>query len=80
MSSEGTVAEAPPGYIINLVNPEYIGYHLVVCAFITAGLSGLFLCLRLYTRKFLALGLGWDDSWIVCAWVCSLYSKLGLDK
>lgn len=73
MSSEGTVAQAPPGYTINLVNPEYIGHQLIVCAVITAGLSGIFLVLRLYTRKFLAQGLGWDDFCIVCAWVCSLY-------
>jgi hypothetical protein len=73
MSSEGTVAQAPPGYTINLVNPEYIGYHLVVSAVITTGLSSFFLGLRLYTRKFLARGLGWDDWWIFCAWVCALY-------
>ncbi len=71
MSSEGTVSPAPPGYTINLVDPEYIGYQLVITSVVSAGLSGLFLGLRLYTRKFIVRSLGWDDWWIVCAWVCS---------
>jgi hypothetical protein len=71
MSPESPVSPAPAGYTINLINPEYIGYQLVVTSIVSAGLPGLFLGLRLYTRKFIGSNLGWDDWWIVCAWVCS---------
>jgi hypothetical protein len=73
MSSQGTIREPPPGYTINLVNPEYIGYQLVITSIVSAGLSSLFLGLRLYTRKFIVGNLGWDDWWIVCAWVCIVW-------
>jgi hypothetical protein len=72
-----TVRPPPPGYTIDLVNPEYIGYQLVIAAIVSAGLSTLFLLLRLYTRKLIVKSLGWDDFWIVSAWVCYL---LNLDR
>jgi hypothetical protein len=65
-SEEGTVAPAPPGYVSH---SEYIGLQLVACAAITAVLSTLFLGLRMYTRKFLVRNFGWDDWWILLAWV-----------
>lgn len=69
MSSQGTVSTAPLGYTINLVDPEYIGYRLVISSTVCTGLSGVFLCLRLYTRKLLVRSLGWDDGWMILAWV-----------
>jgi hypothetical protein len=72
-----TVRPPPPGYIIDLVHPEYIGYQLVIVAIISASLSTFFLLLRLYTRKLILKSLGWDDFWIVLAWVCYL---LNLDR
>jgi hypothetical protein len=75
-SSDGliTVRPPPPGYTINLVNPEYIGYQLVIVAIVSASLSTFFLLLRLYTRKLIVKSLGWDDFWIVFAWVCYLWN------
>jgi hypothetical protein len=73
-SSEGpiTARPPPPGYTIDLVHPEYIGYQLVIVAIVSASSSTFFLLLRLYTRKLIVKSLGWDDFWIVSAWVCYL--------
>jgi hypothetical protein len=73
-----TVRPPPPGYTIDLVHPEYIGYQLVIVAIVSASLSTFFLLLRLYTRKLIVKSLGWDDFWIVLAWVCCLLNLDGV--
>ena len=82
MSSSGgpiTVSPPPPGYTIDLVNPEYIGYQLVIVAIVSAALSTFVLLLRLYTRKLIVKSLGWDDFWIVLAWVGYLFNLDGVE-
>jgi hypothetical protein len=64
-----TAAAPPPGYEVNLINPEYIGYQLVAVSVVFASMSTVVVALRLYTRKFLVKSLGWDDLWISLAWV-----------
>ena len=66
-----TVAPAPPGYT-SLVNPEYIGHQLVVVSVVCTALSTIFVLLRLYTRQVIVRNMGWDEFWIICAWVCFL--------
>jgi hypothetical protein len=61
---------APPGYV-SFVNPEYVGYKLVIVSTVCAGLSTIFVLLRLWARRMLVWSIGWDDFWIVLAWVCS---------
>jgi len=73
-----TARPPPPGYTIDLVHPEYIGYQLVIVAIVSASSSTFFLLLRLYTRKLILKSLGWDDFWIVLAWVCYLLNLDGV--
>jgi hypothetical protein len=43
-------------------------------------LSTLILALRLYSRQFITKKLGWDDAFIVAAWVHLLSSTFVLQK
>ena len=64
-----TMATAPPGYTINLVNPPWIGYQLVTTAGICMAMSTSLLSLRLLTRKLVLQSVRWDDFLITVAWV-----------
>jgi hypothetical protein len=69
------MATAPPGFVIDLVNPPWIGYQLVTTAGICMALSTILLFLRLMTRKMLLRSLGWDDLLITIAWVSTTCSN-----
>jgi hypothetical protein len=66
---------APPGYT-SFVNPESDGSKLVIVSIVCASLSTICVLLRLYTRQMMVWSVGWDDFWIVCAWVCSSEAQL----
>jgi len=48
-------------------------------AIVSAALSTFVLLLRLYTRKLIVKSLGWDDFWIVLAWVGYLFNLDGVE-
>lgn len=68
-----TMATAPPGFVIDLVNPPWIGYQLVTTAGCCMAFSTVLLGLRLMTRKMVLRSLGYDDLLITLAWVSCLF-------
>jgi len=51
----------PPGVTPNLINPESVGYRLVIVAAVFPVVTGVFLALRLYTAHFLLKRWHLDD-------------------
>jgi hypothetical protein len=70
------IMAAPPplGEVVNLVNPPSVAYELVDGSILLIVLPTVFLAARLCTRKWIVKALGWDDFWIVCAWVSTAKS------
>lgn len=58
--------------------PEDVGPYLVRVIWVLAGLSGLFLGLRLYSKLWRGRPLWWDDHFLVAAWVSSTAFCAGL--
>lgn len=52
---------APPGTIINHVNPISIGQKIVISNPLLATLAFIFVCLRLFVRWRVVKVLGWED-------------------
>lgn len=49
--------------------PEDVGPYLLRVIWALAGISGLFLALRLYSKLYRRRPLWWDDCFLVAAWV-----------
>lgn len=65
-----SMAGSPPaGETINLIDPYYEGYKLVITLIILSCVSFAFTILRLYTRKTVARALGKDDYFLISAWI-----------
>jgi hypothetical protein len=76
LESSAPIMAAPPplGQVVNLVNPPSVAYELMDGSILLIVLPTVFLIARLCTRKWIVKGLGWDDFWIVCAWVSTAMS------
>lgn len=51
----------PPGVTPNLENPESIGYRIIIVAAVFPAITGVFLCIRLYTAQFILKRWHTDD-------------------
>jgi hypothetical protein len=72
VSSAPIMAASPPlGEVVNLVNPPSVAHELVDGSILLIVLPTVFMIARLCTREWIVKALGWDDFWIVCAWVCT---------
>jgi hypothetical protein len=51
----------PPGVIPNFVNPDSQDTATIVLHTVCLTLTTFFIVMRVYTRHFISLWLGWDD-------------------
>jgi hypothetical protein len=51
----------PPGVVPNFINPESVGYRLIVAAIMCPAIALVFLLLRLYTKLCILKKLLLDD-------------------
>lgn len=51
----------PPGVVPNFKNPESLADSVIIVNSIFLALMLVFLTIRIYTKQFIAHGLGWDD-------------------
>ncbi|KXJ93644.1 hypothetical protein Micbo1qcDRAFT_193051 [Microdochium bolleyi] len=72
-----TLLAAPPGYVVNLENPQRskVIEHYVVCG-IGGTLAFLALAQRYYTKIFLLKGLHLDDAFMFLGWVTSVATQV----
>lgn len=68
-STEKMAALPPLGETVILVNPPSVAYQVRDGSITLIILPTFFILARIYTRKWIVKSLGWDDFWIVLAWV-----------
>lgn len=51
----------PPGYTQNLIDPEFRGNVFNAASSTVLGIAILFVCMRIYIRRFVLRNTSWDD-------------------